>query len=77
MRPRRQGDKPCAWESKSTPSPGGEPPQDTGRTFRLPFAAAATDRIKLGTLVTGVTYRYPGVLIKTSTTLDVLSGGRA
>ncbi len=52
-------------------------PQDTGRTFRLPFAAAATDRIKLGTLVTGVTYRYPGVLIKTSTTLDVLSGGRA
>ena len=32
---------------------------------------------KLGTLVTGVTYRHPGVLAKTVTTLDVLSGGRA
>ena len=28
-------------------------------------------------LVTGVTYRYPGVLAKTMTTLDVLSGGRS
>ena len=43
----------------------------------LAFAAGATEKIKLGTLVTGVTYRYPGVLIKTATTLDVLSGGRA
>lgn len=33
--------------------------------------------MKLGTLVTGVTYRYPGILVKTATTLDVLSGGRA
>ncbi len=33
--------------------------------------------MKLGTLVTGVTYRHPGVLAKTVTTLDVLSGGRA
>jgi F420-dependent oxidoreductase-like protein len=31
----------------------------------------------LGTLVTGVTYRHPGVLIKTVTSLDILSGGRA
>ena len=30
-----------------------------------------------GTLVTGVVYRYPGILVKTVTTLDVLSGGRA
>ncbi len=43
----------------------------------LAFAAARTNRIKLGTMVTGVTYRYPGLLIKTVTTLDVLSGGRA
>ena len=43
----------------------------------LAFAAAVTERIKLGTMVTGVTYRHPGVLIKTVTTLDVLSGGRA
>ncbi len=43
----------------------------------LAHAAAVTDRIALGTLVTGVTYRHPGVLVKTATTLDVLSGGRA
>lgn len=43
----------------------------------LTYLAAATKRVRLGTMVTGVTYRYPGVLIKTVTTLDVLSGGRA
>ncbi|HAH00496.1 MAG TPA: LLM class F420-dependent oxidoreductase, partial [Ktedonobacter sp.] len=43
----------------------------------LAFAAGKTSRIKLGTMVTGVTYRYPGILAKTATTLDVLSGGRA
>lgn len=43
----------------------------------LGYFAAVTNRIKLGTMVTGVTYRYPGVLAKTVTTLDVLSGGRA
>ncbi|HEY1350539.1 MAG TPA: LLM class F420-dependent oxidoreductase [Ktedonobacteraceae bacterium] len=43
----------------------------------LAFAAGRTNRIKLGTMVTGITYRYPGVLVKTATTLDVLSHGRA
>jgi F420-dependent oxidoreductase-like protein len=43
----------------------------------LAFAAALTRRMSLGTLVSGVTYRNPGVLVKTATTLDVLSGGRA
>ncbi|MEI2731578.1 MAG: LLM class F420-dependent oxidoreductase [Dermatophilaceae bacterium] len=43
----------------------------------LAYAAGQTERIRLGTLVTGVTYRHPGVLVKTVTTLDVLSGGRA
>jgi F420-dependent oxidoreductase-like protein len=43
----------------------------------LSYAAAITERITLGTMVTGVVYRYPGILIKTVTTLDVLSGGRA
>jgi F420-dependent oxidoreductase-like protein len=43
----------------------------------LSFAAGITERISLGTLVTGGTYRYPGILIKTVTTLDVLSQGRA
>lgn len=43
----------------------------------LSFLAAVTKRVTLGTLVTGVFYRYPGILAKTVTTLDVLSGGRA
>ena len=43
----------------------------------LSYLAAITERAKLGTLVTGVIYRYPGLLVKTATTLDVLSGGRA
>jgi F420-dependent oxidoreductase-like protein len=43
----------------------------------LAFIAALTSRVKLGTMVTGAVYRYPGVLAKTVTTLDVLSGGRA
>ena len=43
----------------------------------LSFLAGVTERVKLGTLVTGVVYRYPGILVKTATTLDVLSGGRA
>ncbi|HEY0717951.1 MAG TPA: LLM class F420-dependent oxidoreductase [Streptosporangiaceae bacterium] len=43
----------------------------------LGFLAAHTSRARLGTLVTGVIYRYPGILAKIITTLDVLSGGRA
>jgi len=43
----------------------------------LSHVAAVTERIMLGTMVTGVTYRHPGLLVKTVTTLDVLSGGRA
>jgi alkanesulfonate monooxygenase SsuD/methylene tetrahydromethanopterin reductase-like flavin-dependent oxidoreductase (luciferase family) len=43
----------------------------------LSFLAGVTKNVRLGTLVTGVIYRYPGILVKTATTLDVLSGGRA
>ena len=43
----------------------------------LAHMAAVTEKIKLGTMVTGITYRYPGILAKTATTLDVLSGGRS
>jgi F420-dependent oxidoreductase-like protein len=43
----------------------------------LNYAAALTERIMLGPLVAGVTYRYPGILLKSATTLDVLSGGRS
>ena len=43
----------------------------------LGFLAAHSSRVKLLALVTGVTYRAPGLLAKAVTTLDVLSGGRA
>ena len=43
----------------------------------LGYCAAVTSRIRLGTMATGVTYRHPGILLKTVTTLDVLSQGRA
>ena len=39
--------------------------------------AARTKKVRLGTLVTGVTYRNPAMLAKMVTTLDVMSGGRA
>ena len=44
-----------------------------------PLAALAreTKRVRLGTLVTGVTYRNPAMLAKEVTTLDTISGGRA
>jgi F420-dependent oxidoreductase-like protein len=42
----------------------------------LGYVAAVTRRMSLGVLVTGVMYRYPGLLAKIVTTLDVLSGGR-
>ncbi|WP_173126615.1 LLM class F420-dependent oxidoreductase [Kibdelosporangium persicum] len=42
----------------------------------LGFLAAHTSTVQLGALVTGVTYRHPGLLAKIVTTLDVLSGGR-
>src|ERR1700682_5383041 len=43
----------------------------------LAALAMSTSRVKLGTLVTGVTYRNPAVLAKMVTTLDVISKGRA
>ncbi len=43
----------------------------------LGFLAGQTEKITLGLLVTGVTYRHPGLLAKIVSTLDVLSGGRA
>jgi F420-dependent oxidoreductase-like protein len=43
----------------------------------LGFLAGQTQKMTLGLLVTGVTYRHPGLLAKIVTTLDVLSEGRA
>jgi F420-dependent oxidoreductase-like protein len=42
----------------------------------LAFIAGQTRRIRLGTSVTSVAYRHPGVLLKAVTSLDVLTGGR-
>ena len=39
--------------------------------------AMKTERVLLGTMVTGVTYRNPAMLAKIATTLDVISKGRA
>jgi F420-dependent oxidoreductase-like protein len=43
----------------------------------LSALATQTSRVKLGTLVTGVTYRNPALLVKQVTTLDIISKGRA
>jgi F420-dependent oxidoreductase-like protein len=53
-----------------------EEPMMEGYTT-LSFVAAKTERLRVRLLVGGVTYRHPGLLAKTVTTLDVLSGGRA
>ncbi|ANY10837.1 TIGR03560 family F420-dependent LLM class oxidoreductase [Pseudonocardia sp. HH130630-07] len=64
----------------------GEPDPTTGAPSRAPvlegyttlgYLAHATNRIELGLLVTGVTYREPALLATTVATLDALSGGRA
>lgn len=43
----------------------------------LGFLAARSERVRLGTMVTGNTFRAPALLVKAVTTLDVLSAGRA
>jgi F420-dependent oxidoreductase-like protein len=56
----------------------GPPEQDMLEAYTtLGYLAASTTRARLLTLVTGAVYRYPGILAKIVTTLDVLSGGRA
>jgi F420-dependent oxidoreductase-like protein len=59
--------------------PGVGPPQNRmleGNTV-LAALAARTTRANLGLMVAGVTYRNPALLAKITTTIDVLSGGRA
>ena len=58
--------------------PLGGPDQPMLEAYTLLGALAArTRRVQLGTLVTGVTYRNPGILAKIVTTLDIISKGRA
>lgn len=55
----------------------GEPEDEMVEAYAtLGFLAGVTEKIKLGLLVGGVIYRHPAVVIKTISTLDVLSGGR-
>ena len=60
------------------------PPESTSRVVTIlasspgcRYMTPVTGRMTLGVLVSGVMYRYPGLLAKIVTTLDVLSGGRA
>ena len=53
-----------------------EAPMLDGMTA-LGFMAANSERARLGLMVGGIHYRLPGLWIKATTTLDVLSGGRA
>ena len=58
--------------------PMGGPSQPMLDSYTLLGALAArTSRVRLGTMVTGVTYRNPAHLAKIVTTLDVISAGRA
>jgi F420-dependent oxidoreductase-like protein len=58
--------------------PLGGPDEPILEAYTLLGALAArTNRVRLGTLVTGVTYRNPALLAKIVTTLDVISRGRA
>jgi F420-dependent oxidoreductase-like protein len=56
----------------------GGPERDMLEAYTtLGFIAARTRRMRLLTVVSGNHFRHPGMLVKTVTTLDVLSGGRA
>jgi F420-dependent oxidoreductase-like protein len=59
-------------------APGSTPDSEMLEAYTaLGFVAAKTRRVRLGTMVAAVTYREPAMLIKSVTTLDALSGGRA
>jgi len=63
------------WFQMDMMAPATEPMLEGYTT--MGYMAARTETITLGLLVTGVTYRHPGLLAKIVATLDVLSGGRA
>jgi F420-dependent oxidoreductase-like protein len=63
------------WFQMEQMAPASDPTVEGYTT--LGFLAGHTESLRLGLLVTGVTYRHPGLLAKIVATLDVLSGGRA
>jgi F420-dependent oxidoreductase-like protein len=63
------------WFQMEASGPASDPMLEAFTT--LGFLAGQTSSMRLGPLVAGVTYRYPALLAKIVTTLDVLSAGRA
>lgn len=58
--------------------PRSKPEAEMLETYTtLGYLAARTSRVRLGAMVTPVSYRFPAAVVKAVTTLDVLSGGRA
>jgi F420-dependent oxidoreductase-like protein len=62
---------------QADPTSGAEDTEMLEAYTTLGYLAAQSKRVNLGTMVTGVTFRPPALLIKAVTTLDVLSAGRA